>query len=468
MLRICVVDDETVVRNSIIQKLTALFPNIEVFDVGFGAKALDQLYIIQPDIVLLDIRMPEINGLDMLQSLRSVYPQIHVIIISGYDDFEYARKAIQLGAHDYLLKPVDRKELKDIIMKIQAKQLKQFLKEIETYYMKTMTSLFALDELIIIPHNISFWFDERVGKQMIIGNIEQLTEQYKEKSTETILTFQITNEIEGIYVIEKSDDNNRTKDFFFSQLQHQLELKLQQDFYKGEDLQSKKRLKKNYTNEVVKLRQYILITSRNNDMEAVENNLLAWFSLVEDLNFKALKREAAYLMCILDEGLSKQDVIIIEEKLFHYWTDWVDYHHTWSELKARIYRMVVHGVAAIKSVNDNRLKDMEKVHWFQQTLNIIETSKNLNISLEMIAEQVNVHPVTLSKMFKQQMGINFVHYLTNKRMDAAKQLLIDSDKKITDIAEELGYSDYAHFRNLFKKQYQDSPSDYRKKFGFGK
>jgi YesN/AraC family two-component response regulator len=74
-----------------------------------------------------------------------------------------------------------------------------------------------------------------------------------------------------------------------------------------------------------------------------------------------------------------------------------------------------------------------------------------------------VHSVTLSRIFKQQTGMNFVKYVVRCRLKRAQHLLLKTDKKIDEISEEIGYIDYRYFRNLFKKEFGLTPSEYRKK-----
>lgn len=89
------------------------------------------------------------------------------------------------------------------------------------------------------------------------------------------------------------------------------------------------------------------------------------------------------------------------------------------------------------------------------------------MSLESIADVVGVHPVTLSRIFKQQTGMNFVRYLVRSRLQHAQSLLLKTDKKINEISEEVGYVDYRYFRTLFKKEFGCTPSEYRRRNGIG-
>lgn len=120
LYRILLVDDEEEVRKSIINK-------IDWKDVGFqvvgdaenGEDALEKLEVLEPDVVLTDIRMPYMDGLTLAEKIRQKYPSMKIVIFSGYDDFEYAKMAIKLNVTEYILKPVNVEELTAILKRIQ-------------------------------------------------------------------------------------------------------------------------------------------------------------------------------------------------------------------------------------------------------------------------------------------------------------------------------------------------------------
>lgn len=175
-----------------------------------------------------------------------------------------------------------------------------------------------------------------------------------------------------------------------------------------------------------------------------------WFSVIEKIPYRMLIKESAYLLAILDEGFTKPKLIVVDDDLLHYWMSWVAKHVTFTHLRHHMKSLVIRSLQEWIRIEVEQ--DMgEQTQWFDKAFYIIESSKDLNINLEAVAEMVGVHPVTLSRMFKQKVGINFIQYLTNRRLETAKELIVATDKKIMDIALEIGYSDYPYFRNLFKK-----------------
>lgn len=119
-MKIIVVDDEKWVRATIISQIPFKALGLTLCsEASNGIEALELCRQYQPDILITDIKMPGLSGLELINELRSLLPLLKIIIISGYDDFEYARTALKYGVSDYILKPVDKNELTNILTKIK-------------------------------------------------------------------------------------------------------------------------------------------------------------------------------------------------------------------------------------------------------------------------------------------------------------------------------------------------------------
>lgn len=122
MIKIVVIDDETVVRSGIVLETDWESIGCEVVgEASNGAEGLEVIEKYRPDIVVSDIRMPIMDGIEMLKALRENGNMAFVIYLSAYNDFEYAREAIKYGANDYILKPFSEGELEEAITKIKQK-----------------------------------------------------------------------------------------------------------------------------------------------------------------------------------------------------------------------------------------------------------------------------------------------------------------------------------------------------------
>lgn len=120
MYKLVIVDDEPKIRRGISRWIYEFDLGYEL--IGEAGSYSDLLVLLegsQVDVFLMDINMPEVNGLDMIQKLNRRYPKAKTIIISGYDDFEYTRKALKLKVYDYLLKPIPKTDLYKILLDLK-------------------------------------------------------------------------------------------------------------------------------------------------------------------------------------------------------------------------------------------------------------------------------------------------------------------------------------------------------------
>lgn len=116
MKKILIVDDEKFIRNGISAIISNNFP--ELFQIELaknGQEALEIMKKIEFDLVITDINMPFINGIDFIKEIRQIFGELDIIVISGYDEFEYARQCMKYGVKNYLLKPINDKELVEIV-----------------------------------------------------------------------------------------------------------------------------------------------------------------------------------------------------------------------------------------------------------------------------------------------------------------------------------------------------------------
>ena len=122
--KVIVADDERLIANNIAWRIEDSNKAFHVVSrAGTGLEALEQAAELLPDVVFSDIKMPEMDGIELIARLRETHPDILCVIISGYSDFDYMKAAIQNSAVDYLLKPVNPEELKRLLQRLEAKLL---------------------------------------------------------------------------------------------------------------------------------------------------------------------------------------------------------------------------------------------------------------------------------------------------------------------------------------------------------
>lgn len=122
MLRVFLVEDESVIRDGLRNKIPWEQYGFQfVGDAADGEMALPLIRKLKPDVLITDIKMPFMDGLSLSEIVKEEFPRTRIIIISGYDDFEYARQAIVVGVDQYLLKPITRAALRNVLMDLKEK-----------------------------------------------------------------------------------------------------------------------------------------------------------------------------------------------------------------------------------------------------------------------------------------------------------------------------------------------------------
>jgi two-component system response regulator YesN len=129
LIRMMIVDDETVIRKGILTSIDWAAYGIEIAgEASSGDEAFEKMPDVRPHIILTDIRMIGMDGLELAESIKRDFPATKIIILSGYDDFRYAKQAIQIGVSEYLTKPVGAAELTSVISKL-AKEIEESLRK---------------------------------------------------------------------------------------------------------------------------------------------------------------------------------------------------------------------------------------------------------------------------------------------------------------------------------------------------
>lgn len=202
MLYTIIVDDESVSCNAIMKYISKKIPTFEVS--GCFSRTKDAYAFLcshHVDVVISDIRMPGVDGLEFSKILNEQFPNIQVILISGYSEFEYAKKAIKYGVVDYLLKPLDFDELFSSLMTIyQRKEATQSQKEtasiddariqnaveyIQQHYSEDLSRDLVAKEVALSPSYFSMIFKEKTGMRFA----DYLTKVRMEKAAELLKKF---------------------------------------------------------------------------------------------------------------------------------------------------------------------------------------------------------------------------------------------------------------------------------------
>ncbi|TLS52766.1 response regulator [Paenibacillus antri] len=127
MYSVMIAEDEEQIRLGLRHTIENVIGGYRVVsEAANGREALEQLHGTLPDILITDIRMPEMGGIELIRKIRASFPGLFIVIVSGYSDFEYAKQAIKYQVAEYLLKPVSRVELAEVLLRINDQLSRQF------------------------------------------------------------------------------------------------------------------------------------------------------------------------------------------------------------------------------------------------------------------------------------------------------------------------------------------------------
>lgn len=536
MYKLLLVDDEPDILNSMAKGIPWAVWGFEVAgQAKNGVEALELIKTLHPKVVLSDIRMPQMDGIQLMKKVNQQWPEIKMLILSGYSDVEYLKTAITNHVVEYLLKPTDLDEFETVFQKIkeeldkeqkqvdEIQDLKKKVVENKDYqYARILNDLirgYAFDsnyQILMEELGIQFKnclimvFDfynpnlekEELGSKIALlkriirycnsrqasknayyfaGFSEQmvgiLSFQETEKEWKGIVTNylqELQSEIQDLYGIESavgvSDICNQVSRLY-SRYEQAIKCMKQKTFLGTlsivlyPDLQDFGDSQYNmWAFETDKIKQCIL----NGDLKGIEEEIDRVWQQFEN----KLMKDTSYI-----------DRITLE--CFYQISRWA----------LSVYQIRLEQLLAIQGKNYFDIQNMtllkEKKDFLCQTFLLVsneikeiqESGKSMNslaqimkeyvdkeycsnsISLDLVAEKVKKNAAYLSKLFKRETGYNFSDYITQKRIEKSKELLLDPSLKIYHIAEMMGYADVSNFIKVFKKNCGVSPNEYRNLHG---
>lgn len=477
-------------------------------------------------IILCDIEMPQGNGLELIAWVKANFPQIENILLTCHEEFEYAKKAIELGCFDYLVKPIPFKELENKISQLIAKiEASSKLKKHSEYWNnneKQIESLFWYElitgkikgncdeiEAYAKKKNVSYNKELKyllvlLTKKRVISRLEEWNENALLFALENIAKEIILNDIpfsniavgeEEIIIIipiiddEKSNLGNIKKSCINYLIECNKYLGCSMTSYigryvSGQDLADEfselQRLDKNnvsFISKVIDLNNNKL--NQTNEKEILLPNINAWsLMLYNGESENAVKEVKKYIdELVKAERINRrmlnnlhQDILqllysFLEQKA-------IQAHQLFDDEKSEILY-----VKATKSI-DNMInwvnhvfnKSASYVEEVAKSQTVIERVKiyikenyNKDITRDDIANHVFLNPDYLSRTFKKATGSSLTEYLTEQRIEKSMLLLSRTNIQISKIADEVGYNNMNYFSKIFKKITGTTPVEYRKK-----
>lgn len=531
MLKIFLVEDEFVVREGIKNNIDWKSHDYDFCgEASDGELAFPMIQKLKPDIVITDIRMPFMDGLTLSKLIKKELPWIEIIVLSGYEEFEYAKEGIKIGIAQYLLKPISGedllREVDALAVKIDEKhkerEIKEkYMKEMEENFLKERKDLFQYlvtgskspAELLEISDKLhidlsAIWYN------IVLIKVQSMTHAHDEYSNSLI---QIEKQLEEI-CNEKEllifDRNLEGKALFFKadsrediiQLQDEYIIKIKKllDSYEdihyfggiGEPVNRLGELPVSFENASHAFaHRYLVKDSLILNCGDINKGLYTESENfdISSMNLKQIDRSK--IRGFLKFGEKEEAVYFVEEFFKDLGNNAVKSNMFRQYIVMDAYFCVAEFVEGL-SFQKNEVEPPDADSGIMQSIknameymiriickalelrekaasnrygNIVdeviryieENYADEELSLNILASHVNFSPNHLSMVFSQQMGQTFTRYLTNYRMDKAKELLRCSSKKSSVISLEVGYKDPHYFSYLFKKTQGMTPTQYR-------
>lgn len=512
MYKLLLVDDERIIREGIMQLVDWNSLGIEVDEAANGLEAYEKIQKNNtPNIVITDIKMPGMDGLELIDKVKAEFPDILFVILSGYGEFDFASRAMKYGVKHYLLKPCDEEEIIKIMNNVvselnQRKLRRDFVKKMKKDLEKVMPQIkeqFLRDCVMnrLIDEDDANYFKNLlklpVAKmRLLLFHLEgihgfekrfalkNLLDHWKEDppllSTvigENVLALQkaILPEMLFSYLEDVkccfyayygiSFTVAVSPEGFFEQLPAlygEVTQYLEYRFYLGEgsvitgdDVGNRGHLSQRAAN-FDSLRLELLIRSGN--VNAVRKEIETFFS---ELNSDKCKLDIMRTSCM------ELYISVIRQGKPQ---NLKEYMRRILELQQinTLDRMFVFITSVAREITETNYKEnvQKNSRVIRTVLNVMKENISADdLSLCWIAKNIVYMNVDyLSKLFKKEIGENFSKYLINMRIEKAKELLAeDSHSKISEIADQVGYGNNPqYFGQVFKKATGYTPSEYKK------
>lgn len=531
MLKVFLAEDEFIIREGIKNNIDWQAHGYEFCgEASDGELAFPLIQKTRPDILITDIKMPFVDGLALSRLVKKELPETEIIILSGYEEFDYAKEAIQIGVARYLLKPINGETLLQeidsvaeiILGKQKEKEIREkYQKEMEENSLRDQMDLFqhlvtgdcSMEELLSVADKLDLkimapWYS------IVLLKIQSMKHDYEEYSGSIVVVDERIAKLaepEHVLVFDRALEGRA----FLFKADSEEELLAYQKEYLGDV----KEVLSGYAN----LRYFGGIGTPVNRLREIPASF-------EDASHAFAHRYLVAESCILDSSLLMQEGAAEQEDFrisavnpeqidrtkmqeflrtgdldeVVYFVDEFFGKLDGGAMKSRIFRQYITMDAYFsivdflkglglqkdeieapdqdssilqdeKSAMDYIVRIMEKALVLREkkassryedvvseVIHYIEDNyAQEELSLNLLASHVNFSPNHLSMIFSQQTGQTLIRYLTDYRMNRAKELLRCSSKKSSVISMEVGYKDPHYFSYLFKKTQGMTPTQYR-------
>lgn len=501
-MKIVLVEDENKTRNGILHMIHQ-FTAHQV--VGLAENGRDGYELIQkesPDLVISDIRMPVMSGLEMLRKLWDENHRVHAILLTGYSDFEYARTALKLQVTDYLLKPLDVEEFLTTLTAVETRishtKIQQVSAEqmIVDYLERTGAerdpARVLLEKRIHANEkteiSLFLFSPRRMFRDRIQEMIQCLRELMESLCIENAYVFQIPGEKQAVVLVVGTEKNRGLKKRFALKVLPDLDelgpcTCVFAKMYGLEEIgkvlgQMGQKLSYAFSiPEHTIIDQEIVSEIHYREMDYPQN---LEYTIIRELRSGKKEKIGVYGSRFIQEVVEqngnpeqvREYAIRLIANVFYVAKEIKEYFNQEENMKyfmEMIIRSETKGEVRYqleKFFHIITQGDQEEIltenGMVMNAISYIRTHYKEEITLSDVARICRVTPEYLSRIFYKETGINFSPFLQNFRISLAKRMLATEDCKVYEVAEAVGFKDQKYFVKVFKKLCGTTPSEYRK------
>lgn len=491
MYTVMIIDDEPAAISYMSQILEKKCPDFKVIDVASdGKEGLEKVIKKLPDVVIADICMPIIDGLEFVEILRKRGLDTMVLIVSGHSEFDYARRAIQSNVLDYILKPVMPAEIERIFIMLKTKlDYQRYIKKNQILRQICLGTEFKSEEVSKYIGNQKFYMALVRYNGLPLDFENSNSNRVFSELTEEIFTYG-RDERENLYIFPEEVVRHNS---FMKILNKRI---MRDTVEKGyctsiiywnaiifEDMEAMiQKMYKILRQNIILGESRVIEVSKYSDENIVAEkkeqhiwNTLQYYS--EKGKTTEYKKELRKIIFLWQERryplfwieTQIKRLMIKRKKEQEYFATKDEYQEDQNTitdifLNSTSVEQLWSGIEEIffgrdeESISAQKLDTEQLVKKICRYIN--DNMKNIS-SVEEISRKYNVSQTYLSKIFRKQTGISVSAYLTSVRMEKAKELVIYSPEiLIKDVAEQIGYKDQFYFSRVFRTHTGKSPTDY--------
>lgn len=532
MIKVIIADDELLEREVYKVLIKKHFTNIEIVaEVETGRQAIELYDLYKPDLMLMDVKMPGINGIEAIAEIRKRSKVTKFIVISAFNFFDYAKDALKYGVDDYILKPVAKEEFVKVVGRVIEKideeksesikdlDMKERLKSILPLLENEMTFAIMMGDenkikqyIPLLNTNISegyvavgmlndnsFKNMDEISRNLTIKRVnEYIKESIPELKTCLLSNF-IANKMIFVFPWDSRAGIIMDQSIDIKDIAYEKMLRVRDLVFENFKIKMSFGIGDCYKDSTEMISSYNQALTVINNIDSFGIDIVNYGDIKIDIvnDFKYPYELEKLLIEKIRLGIFEQAITVFLS-IFDYITDCLkgDIKRVKFEMM-ELYFVLSRLVYELEEDNSSFKNfvgiknDYYKISTFQEIYHIfVEDIKSLctrfgdernrkakntlfaaiqyiklnymrDITLEEVAKHVGFSPNYFSRLFKSEFNQSFIDYLTNVRVEAAKELVMEGDKNISDITWEVGYHDPNYFTKVFKKIVGLTPSEYK-------